>query len=101
MKADLQKINLTRQHRITLLKVYGKYKSKRLLNNFDYEEQFVWENIAKEVSKKCSTFYGKRRCCYLISQFKRSYEKFKETNTVFKRGQFFDYARRTFGFMYR
>lgn len=78
MHSKLENWIVNRSDRIKLLQVYAKYKAQLLLPNFDVERQIIWGKIAREVSKECCTYYGKRWCCYEINRLKNQYEIFKK-----------------------
>lgn len=82
--------------RVTLLQVYAKYKTELLSS--DVEEQNVWRKIAREVTEKCSSFYGERRCRFEIRRLKSRYESFlKKGVENVKTPYFFDAAKNAFG----
>lgn len=88
---------MSKPDRVKLLQVYTKYKAEISLQNFDVEQQIVWGKVAKEVSKNCSSFYGKRRCCYEINNLKFHYELFKKKKSeTCAKPYFFDEARKAF-----
>lgn len=68
---------MNRSDHLKLLQVYAKYKEELLLQNFDVDQQIVWEKVAREVSEKCCSYYGKRRCCFEIHNLKHLYDIFK------------------------
>lgn len=89
---------MSKPERIKLIQVYSKYKAELSLQNFDVENQIVWGKVSREISKKCSSFYGKRRCFWEINHLKRLYESYEKKNLRFRRQPyyFFDEAKKAF-----